>query len=200
MDRGTATIHIRPVVDRETIDDLVDVQELLLELATDDGPTRVIEIGRKRLPDRSSDSPNWGHVRAAGDPSEVTDLFDDDVYETATQGRRHQSATRVAARGSWALDRQGRTTRLHLTLEGEVDDPLLEQLHIHPEATYDLNVKNPRAASDAGLEPEERPVLPDELQQAFDGNRWAPADPPALLDHVGVEFVLVPVDEAPGAA
>lgn len=191
MTRGSAIVHVRPVVDRERIDALVDVQEMLVELV-DDEAVRVLEIGRKRLPDTSSDSPNWGHVRATGTSrDDVADLFDDATYRTQTQGERHQSATRVAAEGSWALERDGRDTHLVLELEGQVDDELLAQLHLHPRARYVLNVKNPRAAGDAGLDEEDRAELPDHLQEAFDGNRWAPADPVELLDHVGVEFVLV---------
>lgn len=191
MRRGHARIHVRPVVDRETIETLVDVQELLLELADDDG-VRVLEVGRKRLPDRSSDSPNWGHVRAAGrSRDDVATLFDDWTYTTQTQGERHQSATRVAAEGSWSLERAGNDTHLVLDLEGHVGDDLLGALHVHDHGRYVLNVKNPRAAGQAGLDDEDRAELPDRLQQVFDGNRWAAADPPGLLDHVGVEFVLV---------
>ena len=194
MTGGTATIHVRPVVDREEIDTLVDVQEMFLELADDD-VVRVLEVGRKRLPDTSSDSPNWGHVRAAGARhDDVADLFDDATYRTQTQGERHQSATRVAADGTWALERDGRDTHLVLELEGRVDDELLGELHLHPRARYVLNVKNPRAAGDAGLDDEDRAELPDHLREVFDGNRWAPADPVELLDHVGVEFVLVPAE------
>lgn len=195
MPHGTATIHVRPVVDREQIDSLVDVQEMLLELDDADGPTRLLEIGRKRLPGARSDSPNWGYVRTVVDePEELADVLDDDTYTTQTQGRRHQSATRVAAEGTWELARASTTTYLRLELDGAVDDELIEQLHVHPFASYVMNVKNPRVASQAGLEDDERAELPDELQRVFDGNRWSSVDPPELLDHVGVEFVLVPAD------
>lgn len=195
MPAGTALVHIRPVVDRERIESLVDVQQMLLELSSEDASIRVLEIGRKRLPDDSSDSPNWGFVRAvANDRGDLEDLFGEDVYHTVTQGRRHQSATRVAAEGTWELTRSGRSTYLHLELDGQVDDDLLSELQVRPAATYVVNVKNPQAASEAGLDDGERADLPDELQRVFDGNRWAPVDPPALLEHTGVEFVLVPAE------
>ena len=195
MPHGTAIVHIRPVIDREEIDDLVDVQEMLLELQDDEGPVRLLEIGRKRFPGADSDSPNWGHVRAVTeDHEELEEILGDATYTTTTQGERHQSATRVAAQGAWELDRAGTSTYQRLQLEGSVGDDLLAQLHVHAEASYVLNVKNPRATSDAGLDPEDRPELPDDLQQQFDGNRWLAADPPRLLDHVGVEFVLVPAE------
>lgn len=195
MTRGSATVHIRPVIDRDDVDHLVDVQELLLELTDDDGAVRLVEIGRKRLPDDDADSPNWGYVRAAGtDPDEVRSLLDGWTYRTATQGVREQSPTTVAARGDWELQRSGASTLLRLRLDHEVGDELAAELQLRPEAVYGLSVKNPRAGGDAGLDEEERASLPDELQEVFDGNRWAPADPVDLLDHEGVEFVLTPAE------
>lgn len=196
MPSGTATVHVRPVIDRDEIADLVDVQELLIELVDDDGGmVRIVEVGRKRLPDDDSDSPNWGYVRTAGDDGdEVRAVLEGATYRTATQGVREQSPATVAATGEWELARSGRTTYLQLRLERQVDEDLAEQLQLRPEAVYAITVKNPRAASDIGLEDDERPELPDELQSRFDGNRWAAVDPISFLDHPGVEFVLVPVE------
>ena len=196
--QGTIEIRYRPAVDVESADDLVDVQELLLVLEQEGGPVRLAEVGRKRLPppDDGDASPNWGHVRRVVDHrEELDDVLGEWTYETRTQGTRHQSATRVAARGTWTLEGQARDTRLHLELSPELDDQhLLDQFGIEPEATYVLNVKNPRAGGDTGLEPDERVDYPEELQAAFDGNRWAGVDPVELLDHDGVEFLLIPTE------
>jgi hypothetical protein len=197
--QGTIEIRYRPAVDVETADDLVDVQELLLVLEGQDGPVRLAEIGRKRLPppDEGDASPNWGHVRRVVDErEELDDVLGEWTYETATQGTRHQSATRVAARGTWAIDGRSRDTRLCLELTPELDDrQLIEQLGIEERASYRINVKNPRAGGDAGLEDEERARYPDELQAVFDGNRWSGADPIELLDHEGAEFLLIPAGD-----
>lgn len=195
---GRIEIRYRPAIDVEQADDLIDVQELLLVLDQEDGPARLAEVGRKRLPRPDDDSPNWGHVRqVADDASAFGDVLGDWTYETQTQGERHQSATVVAAEGSWHLTRSGRSTELALDVTPCIDDDaLLEQLGIGAVDRFVLNVKNPRVQSDAGLDPEDRVDYPDELQASFDGNRWAPADPVALLDHVGAEFLLVPVDRS----
>lgn len=193
---GTIEIRYRPAIDREVADDLVDVQELLLVLDQADGPVRLAEVGRKRLPPADDDgaSPNWGHVRRVVERrEELDDVLGDWTYDTRTQGTRHQSDTRVAACGTWRLDGQARDTRLHLDLTPQLDDQrLLDQLGIEDEATYVINVKNPRAGGDTGLDGAERAQYPDELQAAFDGNRWIGSDPVELLDHDGAEFLLIP--------
>ena len=199
MPAGDLTVLVRPAVDREEVEELLDVQVLLLQLTDDDGgTTRILEVGRKRLPAPDEDSPNWGHVRFAGDPEEAGALLDDDTYETATMGRRHQPAARPVASGTWQLERSGRSTFLELAIapEREDDRDLLDQLRIESEQRLVMTVKNPRVRSDAGLDEEERAELPDDLQARFDGNRWAPVDPIEFLDHVGVEFVLVSAEDA----
>ena len=195
---GTIEVRYRPAVDVEQADELVDVQELLLVLEQRGGPVRLAEIGRKRLPPPDDDeaSPNWGHVRQVVDErGDLDDVLGDWTYETRTQGTRHQSETRLAARGSWTLEGQARDTRLRLELTPDLDDQrLLDQLGIAPEATYLVNIKNPRAKGDAGLEPGERADYPEELQAVFDGNRWTGLDPVELFDHVGAEFLLIPAE------
>lgn len=199
MPTGDVTVLVRPAVDREEVEELLDVQALLLQLSDDDdGTTRILEVGRKRLPAPDEDSPNWGHVRFAGDTEGAAGLLDDATYETATMGERHQPAARPVASGTWLLERAGRSTVLELSVTParEDDQELLDQLRIEPEQRLVINVKNPRVRSDAGLDEEERADLPEDLQARFDGNRWAPADPIEFLDHVGVEFVLVRADES----
>ncbi|MBW3657627.1 MAG: hypothetical protein KY457_03250 [Actinobacteria bacterium] len=193
--QGHLEVRYRPAIDVEEVADLVDVQELLLVLDQEDGPARLAEIGRKRLPRPDDDSPNWGHVRqVAEDVAAFEDVLGDWTYSTQTQGERHQSATVVAAEGTWTLRRSGRSTELALDLAPRIDDEhVLAQLGIGAADRFVLTVKNPRARGEAGLDDDDRADYPDDLQAAFDGNRWAPADPIELLDHVGAEFLLVPV-------
>lgn len=192
MVTGHATVHVRPVVDREEVEELLHVQELLLELTDDTEQVRVLEIGRKRLPASDDDGANWGYVRVAGDRARADQLLGEDTYVTDAQGERHQSSTRQVATGSWSLERSGSDTELAFELEIDRDDALVEQLRLAPRRSFTITVKNPRAGGDAGLDEEERPELPDELQERFDGNRWAPCDPIDFLDHENVEFVLTP--------
>jgi hypothetical protein len=89
-----------------------------------------------------------------------------------------------ATSGSW--------THLALELDLERDDALVEQLRLAAQRSFEITVKNPRAEGDAGLDDDERPELPDELQDrstATDGpratrssssttNGWSSCSPP----------------------
>ena len=56
-----------------------------------------------------------------------------------------------------------------------------------------VSLKNPAIGSPAGLGLDDgrKPELPEELQARFGSRKWLPADPPAFLDHEGVEMVLI---------
>jgi hypothetical protein len=89
---------------------------------------------------------------------------------------------------------RGPNTRLHYVLKlpeelGEVQ----EQLGIKKAGSMVVSVKNPEVSGPpgTGLDPEETPDLPQELQDRFRGRRFIPADPPSLLNHEGVELILI---------
>ena len=69
---------------------------------------------------------------------------------------------------------------------------------IAPEAVYALQVKNPEAPG-AALLGEGRAHLPRRVQAGFKGRRFE-GESAAPLDHEGVEFLLVGVEEAAGSA
>ena len=82
------------------------------------------------------------------------------------------------------------TYQLELPEElGEVQ----EAFGIERQARFVVSMKNPEIASPPGLglEEELRGHLPDELQELFGGRKWHPADPPAMLDHQGIELLLI---------
>jgi len=83
-----------------------------------------------------------------------------------------------------------------------------DDLHVQPEATYILAVKNPARPAPPGPDvPDPHDVgLPADLARRFRGRRYAPADPPRFLDHEGLDLLLVAAgdharveDEEPGA-
>lgn len=200
LEKGDIEVHVRPVVNRDAIEALVDVQELLLGLRPDGAATtRWCEVGRKRMPAVDEDTQNWAYVRGLLGDDELADATAASTYETSTRGTQEQAGTRVVAEGSYVLERSGRDTHLVLDVDVHADatvGDLTDVLHLEPEGRYVVSVKNPRASTDdgVGLDRDERADLPDDLQAVFDGNRWAPADPPALLDHEGTEFLLIGVD------
>ena len=105
-----------------------------------------------------------------------------------------------AAYGYWGLAlletivRHADHTHLSYELFAPRDlGPVQEDLHVQPQATYILAVKNPARRPPPGLDaPDlEEARLPPELAHRFRGRRYAPADPPAFLDHEGTEFILI---------
>ncbi len=120
-------------------------------------------------------------------------------YQTKSQGDRVLPAVRAAGEGRYALANRGANTRLHYVLKlpqeiGEVQ----QDLGIKPSGSMVVSVKNPEASSPAGtgLDPADAPDLPPELQDRFQGKRFMPADPPAFLNHEGVELILIGAGDA----
>jgi hypothetical protein len=100
----------------------------------------------------------------------------------------------------YVIARHGDHTHLAYALELP-DEPgeAQRELEIEPRASYVVTVKRPDASSPpgVGLSPERSADLPDELEDRLDGRRFTALDPPAFLDHEGVELVLVGAAERP---
>lgn len=194
----TGHIHFlyRPVVEEEDPEGLVDVQQFEVVLHPRHREHfRKLVVGRKRMPDIDDTEPLWGFVdQVTDDVEDLRGSLAAEDYETATRGRRRQPAARPAGEGAYAIVRRGRDTYLAYELElpeepGEVQD----DLQVEPQARLVLTVKNPDAGSPptAGLPDRAQPDLPQELLDGFRGRRWIAADPVVLLDHEGIEFLLI---------
>jgi hypothetical protein len=196
LERGDVVFAYRPRIDRGTATGPEDVQRFYAILQPD-GVTRVrrLILGRKRLPRPERRERVWGFVDEVADrPDVVTQELDQQTYVTRTRGERVLPAARPAGEGVYGIVRHDDHTHLAYQLElpaepGEVQ----QQLGIERQASYILSVRNPDAPAPpgAGLPPRERARLPEELRRLFGGRRFIDADPPALLDHPGVEFVLI---------
>lgn len=78
-----------------------------------------------------------------------------------------------------------------------------DALHVEPEASFLVQVKNPdppssdsssgtgRGGGFRGLQRKRRAAFPARLQGAFGSRRYAPADPPDLLNYEGCELLLI---------
>jgi len=71
-------------------------------------------------------------------------------------------------------------------------------MNMEPEASFLVQVKNPDPSSGGrdgggfrGLQSKRRAVFPAHLQGAFGSRRYAPADPPDLLNYEGCELLLI---------
>jgi len=130
-------------------------------------------------------------------------------YSTATRGQRRRPAARALGEGVYRILRhesgggRGRAPHTHLVYKLELpargDGEPQEALNVEPEASFLVQVKNPDPASVGaaggggfrGLQSKRRAAFPAHLQAAFGSRRYAPADPPDLLNYEGCELLLV---------
>ena len=73
-----------------------------------------------------------------------------------------------------------------------------EAMNVEPEASFLVQVKNPDPPSGGrdgggfrGLQSKRRAAFPAHLQGAFGSRRYAPLDPPDLLNYEGCELLLI---------
>jgi hypothetical protein len=197
LERGDIFFLYRPRVDEEHVEGLEDVQRLTVVLRRDQGRVyRRILVGRKRFPDpdQAGAQRYWAFVERVGRRAEeVSDDLGRERRQTRTRGTRVQPEARPAGQGRYAIvDHDGHT---HLVYELELPlqpGAVQQDLQIRPEASYILAVINPRRPAPPAIGPRlsGRVDLPDELMERFGDRRFAPATP-ELLDHEGVELVLI---------
>lgn len=185
LERGAAYFLYRPAVAGAAPHGVADVRRFHLALRPDGrDDLRLIVIGHKKLPD--ADAPDqrfWGFVDVVGDADGIAEAL---------------AGSRPAGEGAYALVRHHGHVHLAYALAlptapGEVQ----AALNIAPEASYLLVAKNPKASSPPGigLDGDRKAELPAALQARFGDRRFIALDPPELLDHVGLEVLLLTTDE-----
>lgn len=197
LESGNIYFCYRPKVEQEEVAGLDEVQRFYLVLKPH-GKTRyrLLTIGRKRLPDIAHQGQQaWGFVESVSrDAQAVEEQLREQYYRTKTRGERELPAARPVGEGVYDILRHGDHTHLVYALElPKQPGPAQRDLHIAPEASYILQIKNPtqKAPARAGLEPERKPRLPKKLQERFGGRRFMSAEPPDFLDYEGTELLLI---------
>lgn len=202
LERGEIFFLYRPAVEEEEVKGLEDVQRFFLLLHPENSRNhRLIIIGKKRLPEANKAGQRfWGFVDGVlQTDQQLKEQFAAESYETKTRGDRLLPSMRPAGVGEYQLLRHGNHTHLAYELAlPERRSEVQQELHIERAATYIISVKNPNASTPrgAGLESEQKAELPKKLQDLFEGRRFINADPPELLDHEGVELLLISTDES----
>jgi hypothetical protein len=206
LEEGRIYFFYRPRVDHPEVRSLADVQRFFFALRP--GGTehfRVVLVGRKRMPEVEE-----SHERLWAKVTEVTavvdgvdrlrELLGPKTYETKTRGRRHLPKARPAGDGVYILARHEKHTQKHTHLAYELllpesPGPVQRALGICDQASYIVAVRNPCAPPPPDLEVSRRrgPELPEDLLARFGDLRFLPVDPPAFLDHEGVDLVLIGV-------
>jgi hypothetical protein len=201
LEQGELFFLYRPSVEEEAVKGLQDVQRFFLLLHPKGTPNhRLIVIGRKKLPEADKSGERyWGFVdEILRTDKQLKEQFAAESYETETRGDRLLPSMRPAGMGEYQLLRHGDHTHLvyELMLPERRSD-VQNELNIARAATYIISVKNPNASTPrgVGLEADQKAELPKNLQEQFKGRRFINADPPELLDHEGVEILLISTDE-----
>lgn len=201
LERGDVFFFYRPKVDVDEVRSGDDVARFFFVLDPDELDwDRMVVVGRKRLPDAERHERAWALVaKVEGSPEEVRDDLEPRVYRTKTRGLRVRRRARPVGEGRYLLaDHEGHT---HLAYGLELPpEPLAAQrlFGIDRQASYIVAVRNPEmpAPPSAGL-PASGPVeLPPELRRRFGARRWLAVEDRALLDHPGVQLVLIGADDA----
>jgi hypothetical protein len=185
-------------------EDIDDVQNFYMVLKPHGGRFRVINIGRKRLPDIDGHERNWGFVdMIAESGKEIEEALQRDTYETKTRGERVRPAARPAGEGVYALVREGSGTFLAWALElPKKPGPVQKAFNIPQEASLAISIANPDRRSGprtAQLSKEQRVHYPKALQKEFRDRRFASEDP-RLLDYEGAEVIFIGAREDPEEA
>lgn len=145
---------------------------------TQEGKTRLIKIGKKRLPKDQADR-FWAFIETADDEMDkVEENLEAKSYQTATVGPRTVKADRMAGKGKYLLAKHDRNrTVLGYVLESPAEiGEVQNAFHIAKEASFSLAVKNPKTRSGAsvGLTQSQKATYPDEIQEKFGSYQWLP--------------------------
>jgi hypothetical protein len=207
LEQGNIYFLYRPKVRAEDegedaeVEDLGDVQNFYVVLKPEGGRFRLINVGRKRLPDIEGHERNWGFVdMIAASGKEIEEALQRDTYETKTRGERVLPAARPAGEGVYALVREGSSTFLVWALElPKKPGPVQKAFNIPQEASLAISVANPEKRAGprtAQLGDEQQADYPKSLQREFRGRKFATEDP-RLLDYEGAEVIFIGAREDP---
>jgi hypothetical protein len=201
LEQGNIYFLYRPTVRGEgeeeevAAEGLGDVENFYVVLKPERGKFRLINVGRKRLPDVEGHERNWGFVdMIANSGKEIEQALQRDTYETKTRGKRVRPAARPAGEGVYAMIREGSKTHLAWALElPEKPGAVQKTFNIPPEASLAISIRNPEkggAPRGAQLSEEKKAHYPKSLQKEFRDRKFATEDP-RLLDYEGAQVIFI---------
>jgi len=199
LEHGHIFFFYRPKVGVESASGIEDVQRLYIVLSPEGSPKkRVLVLPKKMLPDIK------GHDRYFAFVDMVTEKWEESLepelgsadYKTKTRGARHLEGARPCGAGAYGLVKhEAGHTHLAFVLELPTDmGEVQEAFDIPKEGSYVITIKNPQkegAIKMSGKHVE----LPSELQAKFEDKKFIGVDPPQLLDHEGMELILIGAKE-----
>lgn len=151
----------------------------------------------------------WAYVDKLGSSwSELLSDLGPSTYMTKTRGQRHQPGARIVGEGRYAIVAHEEHTHLTYVLDPNDHERMQDTLNVQPAGSVIAAVFNPLASWRARRQPvlpnvddeesappfREPSIFPDELQERFEGKRFAPLEP-AFLDYEGAEIVLIGAED-----
>jgi hypothetical protein len=201
LERGVIYFFYWPRVDHEQVRGLEDVQRFQLVLRPrDQALWRMLLVGRKRLPAVGPGHERfWAFVdKVARSPRELADELDRQTYQTKTRGERVQPEARPAGEGRYVIaDHEGHTHLAYQLVLPHRPGPVQDELRIEERASYIVVVRNPDAPAPPQMSGARRdPDLSPDERAGLGRWRFQPLAP-ELLDHEGIELVLIAASTAP---
>jgi hypothetical protein len=201
LEHGDIFFFYRPRVETRKVDEREDVQRFFMLLAAerDTRPHfRLFVLGRKKLPEirpgeAHPEERNWAvNVLTTSDAERVRRELLAKEYPTATRGPRLVGAAKAVGEGRYQLVEHRGHSELAYALElPRKASPVQAEFGIKDTASYILAVKNPDVQVPGFPERQETAQFPPDLLAKFGTRRWIEADDPAMLDHEGVEILLL---------
>jgi hypothetical protein len=192
LERGNVYFFFRPKAEKTT-EKLQDVQRMFVVLSPEESQGyRLLVIASNGL------EKNFGFVDAvSNDPKNIEDRLAPEASPTKTGTESHFSALRPIAQGVYRIVRHGEHTHFVYALElPRATGGAQAAFELENEASYIISIKNPENGSPLATDLEQPVDLSIKLREKFRGRRFLEADPPDLLNHAGIEFVLISAVES----
>ncbi|CAF1207560.1 unnamed protein product [Adineta ricciae] len=202
LEKGDIVFMYKPKLGVDEASSLDEVQLFHVMLIPEDetnqgdqsSKTRLIKIGKKKLPASGKDR-FWAFIEKADDDLEkVEENLEAQSYQTATVGTRTIKADRIAGKGKYIMVKEDKNrTAIGYVLESPAEvGEVQHAFNITKEASFSLAVKNPKKKNPAGagLTSTEKAEFPEELLKKFGDYQWLPAEP-AMLDILGCEMIWI---------
>eukprot|EP00891_Asterochloris_glomerata_P000121 jgi/Astpho2/121/Aster-04586 len=204
VEEGRIFFCYRPRVAVEHAESLDDVQRFSMILTPTsraaDAPSRLIIIGKKRLPSVSGHERFFGFVAGSNNNrEELVKQLGRREQDTKTRGKRVTEAARVAGEGTYEIvvRQDGSSTNLAYKLElPEQPGAVQKELNIESEGSFKISVKNPETGNPPNAGLEEKADFDKRQMHEFKGKRtkglrWISVQDPTLLDKPHCEILLI---------
>jgi len=193
LEKGQIYFLYRPKVEKSEVHSMDEVQRFFVLLRPyHHNLKRLLIIGNKHLPHPERHETGYAVVEMVSEDIGEIDKkhFEFDTYQTKTLGERHEFPARPVGEGLYAIFEHHGSMRLAYILElPEIPGQVQRAFDIKDEGSFIFTVKNPSVNETARRKDFPKEVL-DQLG-GKEGRRWAPRVHPDVLDHEGIEMMIV---------